>query len=62
VSWAVRVRYDLGDCYADADAACIFVGLLLTGKFCGGFLDYPALHSLCVEKKGLNLGHTYQFS
>jgi len=62
VSWAVRVRYDLGDCYADADAACMFLGLLLTGKFLGGFLDYPTLHSLCVEKKVLNLVHTYRFS
>ncbi|MGD1157219.1 MAG: DUF3800 domain-containing protein [Terriglobia bacterium] len=62
VSWAVRVRYDLGDCYADADAACIFVGLLLTGKYCGGFLDHQALHSLCVDKKQPDLRHTYRFS
>jgi hypothetical protein len=62
VSWAVRVRYDRGDCYADADAAVILVQLLLTGKFYGGFLDYQALHSLCVEKKQPNLVHRYRFS
>jgi hypothetical protein len=62
VSWAVRVRYDLGDCYADPDAAHMFVGLLLTGKFYGGFLDYQALHSLCVEKKQPDLRHTWRLS
>lgn len=62
ISWAVRTRYDVGDRFADADAAVIFTGLVLTRKFYGGFLDRKALHSLCVEMKEPDLHHTYRFS
>jgi hypothetical protein len=62
ISWAVRVRYDIGDRFADADAAVIFVGLVLTGKFLGEFLDYKGLYSLCIKKESPDLRHAYRFS
>lgn len=62
VSWAVRVRYERGDCFANADAAAIFLGFLLTGKFYGGILDHEALRSLCVEKRQPDFRHGYRFT
>src|SRR5262249_24421671 len=61
IAWATRSTYEHGDCYADPNGFPAFLGVLLSGKHLGGFLDRENLADLFLHNKTIKLQHRYSF-